>query len=667
MNKQRRMKMLRWPLWVCAACAVFVASTSYAGTTSYRDAVLADNPIIYYQFDEASGTSAANSGSAGVTNDGTIQLGTVTVNQASFAQGGTAYDFGGGIVEAAALPSSLSEWTIEAWVNWNPAKTTASNIFGNDQGGWNNDVILGIGAENGGVGVPSGSVGLVQQGAPDGPRDFVADPLTQSQWHHVVVTASTANSELILYVDGTEVDRDVSFQDGIVLNGAGGIGSPFIAIGAARNVVDAGYRSFVGLIDEFAIYGTALDAAAILNHYAASGETPPDPPDPPDPPSSSGFGLEVSEYAPGASDSVTFNWATHIAFGPGNQEIITDLKNNRFLYRDGPDAALEVSPIPVKGQHSVIYNPADSLYYANDTDNNRLIAFADLSSATIAAQTNNILGVSLNRPHDIVIDPATGWIYALNPNSGHVFRFSAIGQNESVLSLGGSVGGYSRSLTFVNGTLYVIGSAAGRIVEVVDWDTGQVNVYNSFGKIRSASAGSWSTTGLVLNDAEFFNGFWYASSYFSATHAGGSDPNENKFIRFATLADFVSGNWEDLSSLVPDGFTPYYLTVQGNSLYLAIFGHGNVAGDDVILQFNPASPFSITAIQHDDETDTTTLTWESNEGELFEVSKSLDLDSWVVLQPEIAAAVGPAKTTTVIVDTDASEPQAFYRVGRLSE
>ena len=48
-------------------------------------------------------------------------------------------------------------------------------------------------------------------------------------------------------------------------------------------------------------------------------------------------------------------------------------------------------------------------------------------------QTNNILNIPLKRPHDIVIDPATGWIYALNPNSGHVFRFSAIGKNESMI------------------------------------------------------------------------------------------------------------------------------------------------------------------------------------------------------------------------------------------
>lgn len=307
----------------------------------------------------------------------------------------------------------------------------------------------------------------------------------------------------------------------------------------------------------------------------------------PEPSEPSKWGLAVSEYAPGGSDQISFKWATHIAFGPKGQEVVTDLKNNRFLYRDGPGDPLKVSPIPVRGQHSVVYNPADKLYYANDTGSNRLISFSDLSSARIAAQTNKIMGVSLKRPHDIVIDPATAWIYALNPNSGHVFRFSAIGKNESVLSLGKHLGGYSRSLTFANGRLYVIGSAAGRIVEVLDWDKAQVKVYQSFGKKRGAAAGSWTKTGLVLNDAEFFNGFWYASSYFTASYAGGTNPDENKFIRFKTLEDFVSGKWEDLSSLVADGMTPYYMTVRDERLHLAIFEHSKAGGGDAILRFTP--------------------------------------------------------------------------------
>jgi hypothetical protein len=296
-------------------------------------------------------------------------------------------------------------------------------------------------------------------------------------------------------------------------------------------------------------------------------------------------GLKVTTYAPG-SDPARFRFPTHLAFGPGNQEIVTDLKNNRFVFRERPDAPFKVSPVSVRGQHSVVYNPADKLYYANDTDNHRIIAFADLSSETITAQTKTIAGVSLKRPHDIVMDPATGWIYAINPNSGHVFRFTAIGENESAISV--PLQGYARALTFTNGKLYAIGSAKGRIVEIVDWEKPTFKIYDSFDPTgHHGPAGSWTKTGLVLNDVEFFDGFWYASSYFTKSYAGETNFDENKFIRFKKLGDILTGNWTDLSSLIPSGMTPYYLTTKGDKLYLAIFNHETPGSGDSILQFTP--------------------------------------------------------------------------------
>ena len=315
---------------------------------------------------------------------------------------------------------------------------------------------------------------------------------------------------------------------------------------------------------------------AFSTHYASSDEVPRNEVD---------FGLKVKTYAPG-SDPAQFRTPTHIAFGPDRQEIVTDLKNNRFMFRGKPEDPFQISPVPVKGQHSVVYNPADGLYYANDTDNHRIISFADLSSEALTAQTNSIAGIPLQRPHDIVVDPATGWIYAINPNSGHVFRFTAIGKNESAITV--PVHGYSRALTFANGKLYAIGSAKGRIVEIVDWDTSTFTIYDSFDPTgRHGPAGSWTKTGLVLNDAEFFDGFWYASSYFTKAYAGGTDFDENKFIRFKTLDDLVTGKWTDLSSLVPNGMTPYYLTVKGGKLYLATFNHESPGSGDSILQFTP--------------------------------------------------------------------------------
>ena len=303
-----------------------------------------------------------------------------------------------------------------------------------------------------------------------------------------------------------------------------------------------------------------------------------------EPNSKEGFGLRVSIYHI-INESLTFGGFTHIAFGPGGSEIITACTTHRFLYRNNPKEPFLESPLSVKRHHSVVYNPRDNLYYANDTDNHRLISFTDPSKNIITAETKEICGIKLQRPHDTVIDPETGWIYALNPNSGHIFRFTSIGENESVIKA--PTQGYARALTFANGKLYAIGSSKGRIVEVVDWEKPTFKVYDSFDPTgRQGGAGSWKTTGLVLNDAEFLNGHWYATSYFSKSYAKGTDFDQNKFIRFKTLDNLVSGNWTDLSSLVPSGLTPYFLTMNENKLYLATFNHESTGKGDSILEFS---------------------------------------------------------------------------------
>lgn len=252
---------------LCLAASLYVTTVANAGTANYRNTVLGDSPLVYYEFDETSGTTATNSGTLGATHHGTI-VSTVALNQASFAKGGTAYDFGGGWVAAAAAASSLTEWTVEAWINWDSTKTTRSHIFGNDQSGWNDDVLLGIGVEVGGQGVPASNVGCIQQGSPGSTRDFVTEPLAHSEWHHVVATGSTTAGELKLYVDGVLVDTDSSLANGVTLNGTGGIGSPSVFVGKD------GYanRTFDGLIDEFALYDTVLDATRVEAHYVA-GQT----------------------------------------------------------------------------------------------------------------------------------------------------------------------------------------------------------------------------------------------------------------------------------------------------------------------------------------------------------------------------------------------------------
>jgi hypothetical protein len=153
-----------------------------------------------------------------------------------------------------------------------------------------------------------------------------------------------------------------------------------------------------------------------------------------------------------------------------------------------------------------------------------------------------------------------------------VFRFRDLGVEESTLDLSEHLT-YSRALSVVKNRLYVVGSSVGRIVEVADFANQEFTVHESYGKTKDSPAGSWTTTGLVPNDADFFEGSWYVTNYFCPEYAKNTDHNEHKLIRFKTWDDFRGGRWDDLSSLLPDKLVPYYLTPHDGGLYIATFEH----------------------------------------------------------------------------------------------
>ena len=69
--------------------------------------------------------------------------------------------------------------------------------------------------------------------------------------------------------------------------------------------------------------------------------------------------LNVTGYVRSA-DGVPFQDTTHITFGLGNQEIVTDLGNHRFVYREDSSSVFQISPLSVNTPHSVVYKPADA-------------------------------------------------------------------------------------------------------------------------------------------------------------------------------------------------------------------------------------------------------------------------------------------------------------------
>jgi len=277
--------------------------------------------------------------------------------------------------------------------------------------------------------------------------------------------------------------------------------------------------------------------------------------------------IVVEEYAP---KSVAFPGCTHLLVN-GRTEIVT--AGNRLFYRKEPGVPFQESPLEgLEDAHSVAFNPRDRLFYVTDTANHRLRTFRNPAEDRWLRSVDSLAGVKLDRPHDIVVDEKTGWLYALNPNNGHVFRFKSLKEKGAKLDLSKHLG-YSRALTMANGKLYVVGSSRGAVIEIDDFSKQKYTIHTSFEKKREAVAGSWKSTGLVLNDVDFFKGYWYATSYFCPAFAAGQNCNENKFIRFKTWHDFQAGIWEDLSRLLPKNIVPYYLTPTDRGLFIAVFRH----------------------------------------------------------------------------------------------
>ena len=291
--------------------------------------------------------------------------------------------------------------------------------------------------------------------------------------------------------------------------------------------------------------------------------------------------MQISTYVD-SNDVVSggLRVSTHIGFFNG-QEIISDLQNDRFVYRQqGSTDDFIISQVKVDGHHSLTW--IDGKYYAVNTDEHKVIEFSDLNETGNNAPNYN--GIDLSRPHDIVYNTTDEFVYVIDNNKG-LTRFKPNTSNAAELSKVGSILSYARALSVVDGQVYIINSSKGEVIQMNDFNNWKV--YKSPGKKLDAPAGAWDKTGLVLNDVERFGDYWYGSNFFTESYAEGHDTNKYRLIRWRTWEDFKNGNWEDLSYLLPSGVVPYYFTVHNGALYLATFHSEHPGTNDKIYKLHP--------------------------------------------------------------------------------
>ena len=224
---------------------------------SFSQAVLSDLPLGYWRLGEAAGATAADASGYGRT--GTYSAGVSLQQPGSLADGNTAALLDGssgaitvGNVSALAFQSAFS---VEAWVNFSSntaPRPIAGKVEWATKQGW---VVF----------CDANAIRFVASNASGTVFDVTTPNATYANgWHHVVGTwdgTSQANG-VQLAVDGIVV------RTGTAVNGAPSANGASFVIGAAD-----GAAAFAGTIDEVAVYGYALSAPQIANHYALRSAT----------------------------------------------------------------------------------------------------------------------------------------------------------------------------------------------------------------------------------------------------------------------------------------------------------------------------------------------------------------------------------------------------------
>ena len=252
-------------LYGTALSAARIAKHYAVGASRYAKEVIPDAPLAYYRLGEASGTTALDSSGNGRNSayNGTYTLG---ATGAIDGDDDTALDLTtapGGYTSLAtqAWMNIGSTITVECWAKQagdvhdaNPsnaavlvARDSTSDAFSNRN--WY------VYANNSGA-VYWRAFGASSQRFSLGTS---TTPLSDGKWHHVACTYNGSVAKI--FVDGIEL---ASGSASGTLNS-----SRALTIGRAEKQLADGLRYFNGVVDEVAMYGTALSSTRIAIHYAA--------------------------------------------------------------------------------------------------------------------------------------------------------------------------------------------------------------------------------------------------------------------------------------------------------------------------------------------------------------------------------------------------------------
>jgi len=243
-----------------ADITVTIAGSNY--TTTYADAVRADQPTSYWRLNETTGNTSVLDL---VGNDDMLAFAGVTRGTAGalLNEADTASSLSGtttGLTYGQDTKHTPNTFTEEAWIKTSTTKGGAIMSFGCPLNGSSGKYDRIVYMDN---------TGRIWFGVNNGANQTInsVGTFNNSQWHHVV--ASMGPLGMRLFVDGRIVATRSDVTTGITFDGDWRVGHATLSGWSSAPTSTA----LFGSVDEVAVYPTALSAAQIAAHYVASGRT----------------------------------------------------------------------------------------------------------------------------------------------------------------------------------------------------------------------------------------------------------------------------------------------------------------------------------------------------------------------------------------------------------
>lgn len=219
-------------------------------------------PLAYWKFDDAQGTSVANSTTTGAIN-GTTDGIWKTQDQ---CVSGMCLLFNGTSQEVTAPYSSAldnTNFTLSTWVSWAGVPTGSEDDTIVERGESSTDnynYYFFYDADGSSAGSPSLGIGFSDASGNYYEHYYPFIPSTNT-WYHIVTTMDDTNNTIKLFVNGRQVLSEAETASPNIL------GSQTISI--ARNVAGDSYSYLKGFVDEYKIYNFVLSEQEVKTNFNA--------------------------------------------------------------------------------------------------------------------------------------------------------------------------------------------------------------------------------------------------------------------------------------------------------------------------------------------------------------------------------------------------------------